>query len=333
MASAGREGPRAVEKKPTKVFEAPENAPESRDFVYYKMAGRKRYAHGGWYRGDHVNFHPMRESLAEPDAFETYVGSGWLPAQPVIDRSCYVTAFGSCFAQEVTKFLKRAGYRVFGDDLNLNAHIIRSGEGLVNSAAVLQQFQWAYGEKSFSDRLWRTKDGEVASNSEDIQENTKKIFQQTDVFIITFGLSEVWYEKETGDVFWRAIPSAQFEAEKHGFRVLGAEENRQNIAETYRLIRAARPEARVIFTLSPVPLAATFRPISCITADAVSKASLRVAIDEVMREFSFDKNLFYFPSFELVKTVIPDAYGDDLRHPRPETVAAVMRMFQKAFLK
>lgn len=84
--------------------------------------------------------------------------------------------------------------------------------------------------------------------------------------------------------------------------------------------------------MSPVPLAATFRPVSCITANSVSKASLRVAIDEVMREFATDANLFYFPSYEIVTSYLDDAMGVDLRHPRPETVDLIMQAFQNAFL-
>ena len=42
-----------------------------------------------------------------------------------------------------------------------------------------------------------------------------------------------------------------------------------------------RAEAAIVFTLSPIPLHATFRPISCMTANAVSKATLRVELDEL----------------------------------------------------
>ena len=39
------------------------------------------------------------------------------------------------------------------------------------------------------------------------------------------------------------------------------------------------PHASVVLTLSPVPLAATFRGVSCVTANAASKATLRAAVD------------------------------------------------------
>lgn len=165
-----------------------------------------------------------------------------------------------------------------------------------------------------------------------IRDATRQIFDATDVFIFTLGLSEVWYDKLTDEVFWRAIPSQVYDPERHGFRVLGTDENRANLKRVYELIRLHRPEASIIFTLSPVPLAATFRPVSCITANSVSKASLRVAIDELMRENEADAGLHYFPSYEIVKDFLESPMEDDLRHPTRKTVDFIMRTFQRTFL-
>ena len=71
------------------------------------------------------------------------------------------------------------------------------------------------------------------------------------------------------------------------------------------LIRANRPGAKIIVTLSPLPLMATFRPVSCLTASSVSKAILRVAIDQLMRDFSDDPDLFYFPSLRSCAISLP----------------------------
>ncbi len=318
--------------KPTKAFEVGDDEREHPDLVYYRMAGKKRKAHGTWYRGDHTNFHPMRGSLAEPDAVARYVGLGWFPEAPVIDRQHYITAFGSCFASEVTKFLVAEGYRIFGGDLRLNAHIIRSGEGIVNTAALRQQLEWGLLEREPGAAVWFDADGRQASTADEIRNNTRDILMQTDVFIFTLGLSEVWYDKPTGEIFWRAIPSRSFDPERHGFKILSVDENRENLTRSYELVRRLRPDARIILTLSPIPLAATFRPVSCITANTVSKASLRVAIDEVMRANQSDRHLYYFPSYEIVTSFLDDAFGDDLRHPRPETIDFVMDTFRRHYL-
>jgi len=319
-------------KRLRKDFAVDDNADEKEHLIYYRMAGKKRHAHGTWYRGKHTNFHPMRASLGEPDAVAKYVGHGWFPSAPFISKKDYITAFGSCFAREVTKFLFSEGYRVFGNDLTLKAHVVRSGEGIVSSAALLQQFEWAFNDTKPLGEIWHHKDGSEAEVTNDIRDTTRDIFSQTDVFVFTLGLSEVWYDKNTDEVFWRAVPKNLFDEEKHGFRVLSADENHQNLRRVYDIIRKHRPAAKIIMTLSPIPLAATFRPISCITANAVSKASLRVAIDELMRELEDDPALFYFPSYEIVTAFLDDPMGPDLRHPTEEAVDFVMKIFKKYYL-
>ncbi|MGH6861851.1 MAG: GSCFA domain-containing protein, partial [Phyllobacterium sp.] len=284
------------------------------------------------YRGETTNFHPMRESLNEPAAVAKYVGHGWFPTAPFITKDHYIAAFGSCFAMEVTKFLVSQGYRVFGQKLGLNSHIVRSGEGIVNSAALVQQFEWAYNNKAPTLETWHDKSGSAVEISEQIKTTTREIFDATEIFIFTLGLSEVWYDKPTSEIFWRAIPNQQFDPERHGFRLLSTEENRNNLKRVHELIRKHRPDAHIIMTLSPVPLAATFRPVSCITANSVSKASLRVAIDEVMREYGGDEKLHYYPSYEIATVFLEDAFGADMRHPRPETVDFIMQTFKKHFL-
>ncbi|MEX5728233.1 hypothetical protein Ga0609869_001586 [Rhodovulum iodosum] len=300
--------------------------------VYYEMSGATRRAHRSWYRGPHTNFHPVRDSLAEPDAFEKYVGHGWLPAEPFIGRQTYIAAFGSCFAAEVTKFLAREGYNVFGRNLRLDAHIVRSGEGIVNTAALRQQFEWALEGAGAASGQWHDKTGAELEVSQSVREETRRIFEETEVFILTLGLSEIWYDKQTGEPFWKAIPKDDFDSTRHGFRVLTVAENLENLQRVRALIRAHRPGAAIVLTLSPVPLAATFRPVSCITANAVSKASLRMAIDELMRAHDDDERLFYFPSYEMITAFLPDPYENDLRHPTRAAVAQVMRAFQKAYL-
>ena len=53
-------------------------------------------------------------------------------------------------------------------------------------------------------------------------------FSSSDVIILTLGLSEVWYDKTTNEVYWRAVPLKDFDEEKHGFRVTTVEENKEN---------------------------------------------------------------------------------------------------------
>jgi len=298
-----------------------------------------RTTHPSWYRGEHCNFIPSQRNLAEQNAAEEYVLKGWLPRNPFLSRANVVTAFGSCFADHVSTYLREQGYTtglslvskgIHGDFAN--SHVVRFGAGIVNTFALRQQFEWAYEGRCFDEALWHGDSGEIASYDESLRDATRALFERTDVFILTLGLAEVWHSKDTGEVFWRAIPKEQFDPRRHGFRVSTCAENTANLERIWEIIRRHRPQAHVIVTLSPVPLVATFRPVSCITANVVSKSILRVAIDELTRAHPEDERLHYWPAYEIVKELCPDPYEEDNRHVKPDVVAGIMELFRKHYL-
>jgi GSCFA family len=302
------------------------------DIVMIATGNDRRTEGHEWYRGEQVNFMPSRTNLFEKNAIENYVLKGWLPDKPFITKSHYITAFGSCFAQNVTNFLLARGYSVFGKEEKRDSYVIQCGEGMVNSFAVAQQFQWAYGEKEFDESLWFDEVGDEAFYDKAVRDRTRAIFDKTDVFVITLGLSEVWYNKQTNDVFWRAIPRSRFDPSRHEFKVTTVAENLDNLNTIHRIIRQRRPDAAIVFTLSPIPLLATFRPISCVTANSVSKAILRVAVDEFFRAHTDDRRMFYFPSFEIVKDYFDDPFRGDNRHVRAKVLNTIMDNFAKFYL-
>ena len=106
-------------------------------------------------------------------------------------------------------------------------------------------------------------------------------------------------------------------------------ENYENLVAIYNCIRRLRPEAPIVFTLSPIPLMATFRPVSCLTANSVSKATLRVAIDLFMRDAP--AGAFYFPSYEIVGEIFHEPRLEDNRHLKPEVIATVMDAFARHY--
>jgi hypothetical protein len=119
---------------------------------------------------------------------------------------------------------------------------------------------------------------------------------------------------------------------RHKFRVSSVMENRANIRAIYDLIRKYRAEAKLIYTLSPIPLIATFRQQSCITANSISKAVLRAAIHEVYREVVNDGHFYYWPSYEIVLEGLgASPYGGHFhgnrRHVNGAILDYVMRLF------
>lgn len=282
-----------------------------------------------WFRGEHINYNPTELEMVGVDAVPDYILRGWTPKKPVITPQTQITAFGSCFAANISNWLARRNFRVLNKSEDAKrAYVVACGEGMVNSFVIRQQFEWAWENKVFDQPLWHGYKAEDYGYDPEVQAETKRIFDETDVFILTFGLSEVWYDDPTGNVFWRTIPKDVYDPKRHKFRVSTVEENRDNLTAIYDLIRKHRPDAKIIFTLSPIPLIATFRDNSCISANSVSKAVLRVAIDEVYRAKVDEGVLSYWPSYEIITDVFQYPYRGDRRHPKDPTLDYIMTLFE-----
>ena len=292
---------------------------------------RKEGVFRTWFRGEHTNFNPDFEKMAEQDAALKWVTEGWHPKERMVTPATQITAFGSCFAANISNWLAARNYRILTRDEGSNAYVVKCGEGMVNSYVIRQQFEWAFEGKKFEEALWHGYEAESYGYDEEIRKQTLDIFSNTDLFILTFGLSEVWYDEVTGGVFWRSIPQDAYDPERHKFRVTTVEENKENIRAIYDLIRKHRPDAKIICTLSPVPLIATFRPVSCISANSVSKAVLRVAIDELMRELGDEGYLHYWPSYEIVTDVFHSPFKQDRRHLPRAVLDFIMMLFEQVW--
>jgi hypothetical protein len=89
------------------------------------------------------------------------------------------------------------------------------------------------------------------------------------------------------------------------------------------------PRARVILTVSPVPLAATARRDQhVLTATTYSKSVLRVAAETLVSRF---RHVEYFPSYEIITGAFSRGayYADDLRNVLEDGVSHVMRLFMR----
>ncbi len=298
--------------------------------IHFAIDRQRQQADYTWFRGEHCNFNPRSENLRRPRDVAAHVLHGWLPDAPVIGPSTRIAAFGSCFAEHISVWLARRDFSVLTrkDGAYKSSYLVRFGEGMVNTFAIRQQFEWAFEGKRAEGELWHGYDARAFGYDEEVRRATRALFDQTDVFVITLGLSEVWYDSLTGGVLWRAVPRDKFDPARHKFRVSSVEENRDNIRAIYDLMRTHRPDAKVIFTLSPIPLVATFRPISCITANSVSKAVLRVALDEALRDIRDEGRAFYWPSYEIVNDIFDRQWLPDRRHVKGEVLDFIMTLFE-----
>lgn len=294
-------------------------------------SGPASWAEGRWYQRD-VGFYPAeKEEFGDISKLITeHIVRGHAPDRPILTESDNVVTLGSCFAAELRFFLAEA---------RLSADSFWVPSGLNNTFALLDFISWCVrGEQtSRGYRYDRATDGRVEEwQPEEERERYVNHIRTAGAIVMTLGLAEVWEDRETKQVFWRGIPESIFDEQRHCFRVTTTEENTRNLERIISLIRKVNPAVPIVITLSPVPLKATFRDISCMTADSVSKSILRVSIDSVMQRGI--AGVYYWPSFEVVKWAgchLPyPVYGTDdgvVRHVSRYIVRSILSEFIRSY--
>jgi hypothetical protein len=279
-----------------------------------------------------------------------------------ISRSDKIMTMGSCFAQHLAKKIKRAGFNYLTTepppvDLSSEA-AARRNYGLFSARygniytarQAVQLFDRAFGKFTPQESVWPKKsrfvdpfrpniepDGfessnELMADSANHLSAVKEAFLKVDWLIFTLGLTEAWQSTADGAVYPIApgVAGGQFVEGQFKLANFSAAEVADDITALRHRLHAVNPNAKIILTVSPVPLAATASNQNVWVATTYSKAVLRVAAEETVLRFN---NVTYFPSYEVI--VSPAAGGryfeDDLRSVNNAGVNHVMRIFFRHF--
>ncbi|HZS07229.1 MAG TPA: GSCFA domain-containing protein [Blastocatellia bacterium] len=283
-----------------------------------------------WYKGEHchrlASKPQVRANPAEAVLF------GWLPEKPIISPETRVMALGNCFARNFVLWLGDHGFNLNIPQSPYNS-LLRYSSGLENAAVIAQQFRWAFDEFDPGRTLWVDKDKQLVNVTEQQRETVRESLRQTDVLLVVLGSSEAWYDKITNEPLWRAIPVKYYDPERHVFRV----ESFANTMRAFEQIDELRgrhlPALKLIFMVSPGKFAATFRPVSAITANSASKAIVRAALDEFLRHRweQVNQRYFYFPSYELAMDCFDSPLAEDNRHLYDYAAAGMTTLFARHY--
>ncbi|WP_294389725.1 GSCFA domain-containing protein [uncultured Sphingomonas sp.] len=279
---------------------------------------------------------------------------------PPLSPQDRIATAGSCFAQHVARHLAASGYHYLVTE---TAHPIvpedvarAAGYGVYSARygniyttlQLVQLFDRAYGRFTPVEDVWPLADGSgvvdpfrptiqpggFASETEmraDRLHHLAKVreaLETLDVLVFTLGLTECWVSQEDGAAFplCPGVAGGMFDPARHAFRNLRTGEVREHLGGFIDRLRSVNPRARVILTVSPVPLVATASGNHVLAATTYSKSVLRAAAQEAAEDLA---DVWYFPSYEIVTG--PQARGrffaDDLREVTEEGVAQVMRTF------
>lgn len=272
-----------------------------------------------------------------------------------------IATAGSCFAQHISRNLKKNGYNVldveppppglpehlhqkFGFSMYSarygNIYTVRQLLQLAQEAAGKwspQNYIWE-NDGTFYDALRPAVEPEGLDSPEEVAEHrqfhisrVKELFESLDLIIFTLGLTEMWVHKESGTVYPTApgtiagnFDEKAFEFQNPHFGLIS--KDMKEFIQVLRGIRRGR-NFKMILTVSPVPLTATASGRHVLASNVYSKSTLR-AVAGLWAEKPF---VDYFPSYEIVTNprMHSVAFADNLRSVRDETVENAMRHFFK----
>ena len=269
-----------------------------------------------------------------------------------------VATAGSCFAQHLGREIKNQGYAYLDvepapgflpADLHLDygygLYSARYGN-IYTSRQWLQLVQRALGERDPLDKAWpcdagfvdpfrpNIEPGAVGSADEvevlrqDHLACVRQLFEQTDVFVFTLGLTETWMRIEDGTVFPIA-PGARagvWDETRYRFHNLSHGEVVDDLEAVIARLRTIKPDMQFIFTVSPVALLATASHEQVVVANSYSKSVLRGAAGVLTDRYPF---VDYFPSYEITSSPPMRAifYNPDMRTISSAGVRHVMSHF------
>ena len=263
----------------------------------------------------------------------------------MITKQTPIATMGSCFAVNFKQYLNAQGYTIVQTESGPGTQSGSARFGRVyNSGCLRQIVESAFGLFKPVERWWSYKGVLVDPYRQGIawpDEETaevelrahaiavREMIDQCSVLICTVGLSEVWRQRQDKAVFYIAPPAqGAYDPEMHEFVVLSVDENVANLERAYSLVKKANPQVQLILTLSPVQMHSTYRDLSYISADTVSKSILRIALDTFCDRHP---EVIYFPAFEIVRSLAPQPLYEANRHVHQDVVATIMQCFMRHY--
>lgn len=277
-----------------------------------------------------------------------------------IAREDRVATAGSCFAQEIAHQLQKSGYtyylaekppegmsRAEAIERNYEMYSCRYGN-LYTTAQLRQLIERAYGDFTPTLDFWtRPEDGrfvdpfrpriepdgfatleEMRADRENHLAAVRKMIETIDVFVFTLGHTETWRHKPDGAILQMApgVAGGEWNPDVYEFYNMTVSEVVRDCLAALDRIREINPRVRIIVSVSPVNIIATYEDRHVVVSNSAIKAILRAAADEITR---VRDNIAYLPSYDLitVSANAPRFYRDDTRRINAHGVDRVMKMF------
>lgn len=275
-----------------------------------------------------------------------------------ITREDRIATAGSCFAQNVARYLRKNAYQIvdtealpdwmpaelaksFGYGLYSarygNIYTVRQLRQLIDdslSGTVRDEDVWEKDGR-FYDALRPSVEPDGLDSAEEVKAHRRdhlarvaEMVRSSNIFIFTLGLTEAWELKGKGTVYPTApgVIAGTFDAATHGFVNFDMFQIFEDLVAVREAVLSANPGMKFLLTVSPVPLTATASGDHVLTATIRSKSILRAVCAAFYDRF---EDVDYFPSYEIITS--PGARSDffslNLRSVTETGVDAVMKVF------
>jgi hypothetical protein len=153
----------------------------------------------------------------------------------------------------------------------------------------------------------------------------------SEAVIITLDVVEAWYDK-TADLYLNRIPPGAFllaDRKRFEMHILDVHET-QHLLERMVNALTAIGVRKILLTVSPVPLEATYSGKDCAVANMYSKSVLVVSANTLSR---LCPEVDYFPGYEIVMSAGPESYYPDSVHVRDDVVELVTTYLVEKYAK
>jgi hypothetical protein len=247
-----------------------------------------------------------------------------------LSRTDKIATAGSCFAQHFGRHLQLRGANymecepappLFIDKtearkFGFGVFSCRYGN-IYTSRQLLQLAHEALGKRRPTEFIWQKKgrffdalrpgvDPVGQATEEDVLAERKRhltavrlMLSTLNVFVFTLGLTEGWISLADNTIYPTApgTIAGDFDSSRFSFINLRYEDVLSDMRSFWFLLKSINPKARMLLTVSPVPLAATATNYHVIPATTYSKSVLRAVAGDLSADH---KEIFYFPSYELI---------------------------------
>lgn len=249
------------------------------------------------------------------------------PQQPKIGYDSRIFLSGSCFVENIGKKFNFYQFQTLLNPFGIFFHPaaianflqkVESKYHFSEKDIFYHNDQWHCPEAHSS--LSSPEKDEILQNLNSKIEESYEFIKKATHLIFTFGTSWSYRNLASGETVANChkVPQKEFKKE--------LSDPKKDILAIISSVKRLNPDASIIFTISPVRhLKDGF------VENQLSKAKLITAVHECLKE---QKNLFYFPSYEIMMDELRDYrfYSEDMIHPNTTAIDYIWKRFSETWI-